>query len=201
MITDHAAVTARLAGSPLPVLSARRFDLRPLRTSDAGLVGLYAGDIRVASMTTSIPHPLPPGAAEAFVARAMAADPFGQAPAPGQSPHEAVWALDGSRMGLGELLGLISLKAPQGTAEIGYWVAPLLWNAGYATEAVETLLAANPLGLETVRASVFQTNPISARVLVRAGFRYTGDAEAFSVAQNRTVPTWTYLKSLTPGTQ
>ena len=44
-----------------PVVAASRFLLRPLRTSDAGLIGLYTADERVARMTSRIPHPLPPG--------------------------------------------------------------------------------------------------------------------------------------------
>ena len=44
-----------------PVIETERFDLRPLRRSDMGLIEYYAGDERVARMTTSIPHPLPPG--------------------------------------------------------------------------------------------------------------------------------------------
>ena len=55
-----------------PVIEAGRFVLRPLRRSDMGLIEHYGSDERVARMTTSIPHPLPPGATEAFVARAMA---------------------------------------------------------------------------------------------------------------------------------
>jgi hypothetical protein len=31
-------------------------------------------------------------------------------------------------------------------------------------------------------------------VLTNTGFEYLGDAEAFSVARNAPVPTWTYLK-------
>ena len=57
-----------------PVIAAERFDLRPLRDADAGLIALNAGDARVARATASIPHPYPPGAAEALIARARAAD-------------------------------------------------------------------------------------------------------------------------------
>lgn len=169
-----------------PIIAAGHFDLRPLQTSDAGLLALYAGDARVASMTPSIPHPLPPGAAEAMIERA--AD---------QSREEVIWALDGHKSGLGELLGIISLtRVSETKAEIAYWVGPAFWNAGYASEAVKALLAANPLGLTTVYGSVFQSNPNSARVLVATGFEYIGDAESFCVAQNRVVPTWTYVKTL-----
>ena len=52
-----------------PVVQTDRFCLRPLQPSDVGLIEHYASDKRVASMTTSIPHPFPPGAAKAFVDR------------------------------------------------------------------------------------------------------------------------------------
>lgn len=168
------------------VINAGRFDLRPLRRSDMGLIELYAADERVARMTTSIPHPYPPGAAEAFVARAM--DP---------EYEEDIWAIDGTKSGEGELLGLISLKKmDRNQSEVGYWVAPLYWNTGMASEAVQALIAANPQGNATMFASVFQDNPASARVLTHCGFAYLGDAESFSVARDATVPTWTYSRKL-----
>jgi RimJ/RimL family protein N-acetyltransferase len=169
-----------------PVIEAPRMILRPMRASDVGLMTLYASDRRVAEMTTTIPHPLPPGAAEAFVAQAMRTD-----------TDEAVWAMDATDFGGSELLGLISLTyMDRGQSEIGYWVAPALWNTGFASEAVGALVAANPLENTTIFGSVFQDNPGSARVLTNAGFEYLGDAEAFSVARGAKVPTWTYLKRL-----
>ncbi|MCA8879816.1 MAG: GNAT family N-acetyltransferase [Rhodobacteraceae bacterium] len=169
-----------------PTIQSDRLVLRPLRRSDEGLLTLYAGDERVAANTCSIPHPLPPGAAEAFIARAL-------------SPHrrEDVWALDGKAAGLTELLGIVSMERLSAErSEIRYWVAPAFWNTGFASEAVQALLSANPQGVTTVFAEVFQSNPVSARLLTNAGFDYIGDAEAFSVAQNKTVPTWTYLRKL-----
>ena len=171
-----------------PVIQTERLLLRPLQRADAGLLEMYASDRRVAENTSTIPHPYPPGAAEAFVARAT------------KDPAEQVWALDGSKGGLGELVGTISLKRMENTrtvqSEVGYWIAPALWNTGLASEALEGLLAANPQGLETVFAAVFQDNPRSARVLTNAGFDYLGDAETFSVARATNVATWTYLKRM-----
>ena len=169
-----------------PVICAERFLLRPLRRSDAGLVGMYTADARVAKMTKSIPHPLPPGAAEAFIARSVAED-----------RTEDVWALDGSAHGLSEVMGLVALeRMDRGQSEIGYWVAPAFWNTGIASEAIRAILAANPHGARTLFAEVFQDNPVSARVLSNAGFSYLGDAEAFSVARNAKVATWTYLRRM-----
>lgn len=169
-----------------PVVETDLFDLRPLRRSDMGLIEHYTRDARVARMTTSIPHPLPPGAAEAFVARALS-----------DTRDEDVWAMDATKSGSAELLGLISLtRMDRNQSEIGYWVAPASWNTGIASQAVEALVKANPLGNRTMFASVFQDNPASARVLTHCGFQYLGDAESFSVARGAAVPTWTYSRKL-----
>ena len=167
-------------------IAAGRFVLRPLRVSDAGLVALYASDARVAEATRSIPHPLPPGAVEAFIARAMSGETRG-----------TIWAMDGAATGLSELLGVISLKPmDRGQSEVGFWVAPQMWNTGIASEAVSALVAANPLDDRTLFAEVFQDNPGSAKVLTNCGFEYLGDAETFSVARGARVPTWTYIRKL-----
>lgn len=168
------------------VIETERFDLRPLRRSDMGLIELYAGDARVAKMTTAIPHPYPPGAAEAFVARAM-------------EPERDldVWAIDATKSGEGELLGVIGLKKmDRNQSEVGYWVAPAYWNTGLASETLQGLIEANPQGSAAMFASVFQDNPASARVLTHCGFAYLGDAETYSVARDATVPTWTYSRKL-----
>jgi len=167
-------------------ISAGRFVLRHVQKSDAGLFAMYAGDRRVAEATHSIPHPLPPGAAEAFVNRGRA----GKA-------DEETWVRDGRATGLAEVLGVISLKRmDRGQSEVGYWVAPAFWNTGIASEAVKALVEANPQNNRTIFAEVFQDNPGSARVLTNAGFQYLGDAETFCVARNALVPTWTYIKKL-----
>lgn len=170
------------------VIPTDRFELRPLRRSDMGPIEQFGADRRVAEMTTSIPHPLPPGTAEAFVTRAMDG-----------SAGEVVWAMDASRSGLGELIGVISLTPmDRNQSEIGYWVAPVAWNTGLASEAVGAMVAANPLGNATLFASVFQDNPASSRVLMRAGFEYIGDAETHAVARGANVATWTYLRRMAP---
>ncbi|QCO55007.1 GNAT family N-acetyltransferase [Pseudorhodobacter turbinis] len=167
-------------------IAAARFVLRPARVSDAGLLALHAGDMRVAANTSSIAHPLPPGATEAFIARAMTSD-----------TTERVWVMDGTIQGLPEVFGVISLKQmDRDQSEIGYWVAPAFWNTGYASEAVQALMNTNPLGNKAVFAQVFQDNPGSARVLTNCGFDYLGDAESFSVARNARVQTWTYLRKM-----
>lgn len=171
--------------SDQPVIEAERFRLRPPRRGDTGLLTLYASDRRVAEGARSIPHPMPPGTVEGYIARAHAPE-----------RHEDVWVMDGGEKGH-EVLGVISLtRLDRGQAQLGYWVAPAFWNTGIASEAVRALVEANPLRNETLFAEVFQDNPASARVLTNAGFDYIGDAEAHSLARGTNVPTWTYLRKM-----
>ena len=168
------------------VIETERFVLRPPRKSDMGLIEMYASDPRVARNTQSIPHPVPPGMIEAFLARAMA-----------DERDEDVWIMDGQKSGGSEVMGLISLtRMDRNQSEVGYWVAPHYWNTGLASDAVQALVEANPMDNATMFASVFQDNPASARVLTHCGFEYLGDAEGFSVARDATVPTWTYSRKL-----
>lgn len=174
------------AVSDQPVIGTERLVLRPLRPSDAGMIAHYTADKRVAEGTRAIPHPLPPGASEGFVARALS-----------RNRAEDVWAIDGTDSRLSELLGVVSLTRMEGDqSELGFWIGAGFWNTGFATEAVEALVRANPHHARTLFAEAFQDNPGSARVLTNCGFVYLGDAESWSVARNARVPTWTYLRKM-----
>lgn len=177
--------------NPVETIDAGRFALRAVRHSDVGLIAHYTADRRLAEGTRSIPHPLPPGAAEAYVAQAMRPE-----------HDEDVWVLDGSASGLPEVLGVISLKRMEDgklgrrQSQVGYWVAPAFWNTGIASDAVRALIRANPQESTCLFAEVFQDNPGSAKVLINNGFAYLGDAETYSVARGARVPTWTYILKL-----
>lgn len=169
-----------------PTITADRFVLRPLRKSDTGPVGMYAADERIARGTRSIPHPLPPGTTDAFIARAQDPD-----------RTEDVWAIDGTNANLTEVVGIVSLeRMDRNQSEVFFWVAPHFWGTGVASGALQALIDANPHNADTLFAEVFQDNPASARVLTNCGFVYLGDAEAYSVARKSTVPTWTYTLKL-----
>jgi RimJ/RimL family protein N-acetyltransferase len=188
----EAMMLDKVTAMPEGAIAAGRFILRPVRRSDAGLFAMYAGDKRVAESTRSIPHPLPPGTAEAFVTRATLQGK-GMRMSGSWTDRRPVWP---------RCLGVISLKRmdetryDRGQSEVGYWVAPAFWNAGFASEAVRALVEVNPQKNRTIFAEVFQDNAGSARVLTNAGFQYLGDAETFSVARNARVPTWTYIRKL-----
>lgn len=163
-----------------------RLRLRRFRRADAALIELYASDPRVARMTERIPHPYPPGLAEAFVRRVAAG-----------SADEVGWAIDAGTEEENGLIGTIMLRLPAaGEARIGYWLAPAFWGTGYATEATAAVVGyARDAGLRAVTARVFQDNPASVKVLLRVGFGYEGDGEVYSVARAAMVPTHEYRLS------
>lgn len=171
------------------IIPFKNYCLRPLRTSDAGLIAMYAGDERVARMTPNIPHPLPEGAAKGWIEHALLQD---------RKKH--IWAIDGTPHGQDEVLGLMSLgEVTEDQAVVEYWIAPVLWNSGIASAALEALIVNNPLNSNSLVASVFQDNPASARVITNAGFSLIGESEVFSVARNGFIGTWDYVKRLSDG--
>ncbi|MEM7268877.1 MAG: GNAT family protein [Pseudomonadota bacterium] len=149
--------------------------LRIPRMSDTGLIELYAGDERVAKSTARIPHPYPPGAAEQFVTRAQ-----------NDRESDPVWAIDGTKSGRPEFIGIIGFHAQEDALDIGYWVGPPFWGGGVATEAAMGLVKATfRAGAKRLTASYFEGNEGSAEVLRRVGFRPTDTREVFGVAAGR----------------
>lgn len=164
-------------------IETRRLVLRQPQRSDAALLVKFAGERQIAEGTRSIPHPLPLTVAEQFINDALAPD-----------REEDVWIIDDSKESGAPFLGVVSLKAlDRSQSQVGYWIAQEHWGGGFATEAVTALLQDNPHQNKTIFAEVFKDNPASARILTNLGFEYISDAEAWSVARDCAVPTWTYL--------
>jgi ribosomal-protein-alanine N-acetyltransferase len=151
-----------------PSLTTARLQLRPFQLEDARAVQRLAGDARVALAATTIPHPYPDGAAEAWI-----------------STHQecfitrrevtfAVILLESD-----QLVGAVSLLdiAPKhARGELGYWTGVDYWGNGYCTEAVTRLIkfAHDELGITRVVARCSSQNPASARVMEKAGLSREG---------------------------
>lgn len=164
---------------PVSDLHADRLTLRAPQPADAGLIGFYLGDAQVARNLTQIPHPYPPGAADALVARALSGKRSGP-----------LYAMEAD----GQLVGLVFVNADgPNAARIGYMVGPPWRNTGYATEGVAAVVDAlfND-GVEAVTANVFIDNDASAKVLTRLGFAYEGDGEEWSAGRGVAAPVWRY---------
>ena len=73
-------------------------------------------------------------------------------------------------------VGLKSIDWPSNRAELGYWIAPDHWRSGYASDAVERVVAYafDQLGLHRIAARVFAFNESSRRLLESVGFTQEG---------------------------
>jgi RimJ/RimL family protein N-acetyltransferase len=149
--------------------------------TDAPALAAVAGDIGVAGMTTSMPHPYGVADAEAWVQRARTCD----------WRTKALFVIEHHNFGVVGMLGFDHDRGPR--AEIGYALGRPFWNRGYATEAVRGALkwVKRDWRKQVVVAGHFADNPASGQVLCKAGFLYTGDIERRpSVARGRhDVPT------------
>jgi RimJ/RimL family protein N-acetyltransferase len=166
--------------APWPTLSTPRLTLRALRPADAPAMSRLVDDRGVAAMTTSIPHPFPVGAAEAFIERMAHAEP----------EREGVFALEADGDGFIGVLGFH--PDGRGALEIGYWLGRAFWGRGYMTEAVDAALdwAGGVWGRRYLLAGHFADNPASGKVLVKTGFLYTGEViPRYSMARGAEAPT------------
>jgi RimJ/RimL family protein N-acetyltransferase len=163
-----------------PKIATDRLVLRPLAPADAGPMTPLADDPGVARMTTAIPHPFAQEVAEGFIARMQTADPA----------REVVFAVTRRD---GAFMGVLGIHPKDGLArELGYWLGRPFWGAGYMTEAACAALewAAVDWGARVLTAGYFADNEASGRVLIKAGFLYTGEVEPrFSTARGEMAST------------
>ena len=148
------------------MLETKRLLLRPFTLDDAPQVIALASVAEVAATSLSIPHPYPETLATEWIASHAALANKGM--------H--IFAL--TRREDGVLLGGISLGITHRhqRAELGYWMGLPYWNQGYATEAVQAVIAwgfaQHPLN--RIFAQHFACNPASGRVMQKAGMTYEG---------------------------
>jgi RimJ/RimL family protein N-acetyltransferase len=90
------------------------------------------------------------------------------------------------------LIGLVGggRNAETGVFEIGYWIAPVFWGQGIATEAAGAFKQhlIKTFGVQLLTADHFEDNPASGRVLSKLGFVETGRGEDFCLGRDTMVP-------------
>jgi RimJ/RimL family protein N-acetyltransferase len=156
-----------------------RLVLRLPVLADAGRISLLAGDLDVASMTGTIPHPYSERQAAEWLAGALAGE------------EGVVFAILRS----GALIGCTGYRAfGADHAELGYWVGKPFWGMGYATEAVRALIddAFEADGFAYLTAGHFADNPASARVLRKLGFTAVSEEQRDCTARGAKAPCLTY---------
>lgn len=152
-----------------PALATPRLPLRPPAERDIPAIIAIAGNLEVARQLARVPHPYGEPEARFFLDHVV--------------PSERVWAI--TLRGDDTLIGTIGLTPPANrTAELGYWLSPAHWNRGRATEAARAVIdhAFATLDLASIKASHFTTNPASARILAKLGFRPVGETTIHCLA-------------------
>jgi RimJ/RimL family protein N-acetyltransferase len=144
-------------------LETPRLWLRWPKAADAPAIERYCSRWEVAQYTARIPHPYPPGTAERFIFAAREGNTRGRDLTLVMTP------IRGKR----EAIGAISLEGrAQARLTLGYALAPEAWGKGLASEAVEAMVEAGFVMTSAVEieASVRIENPVSRRVVEKAGF-------------------------------
>lgn len=154
-----------------------RLTLRRPVAGDVDAIARLAADYAIASMTTRMPHPYGLSDARQFVDLAGRQD----------RSRERAFAIEHPDHGL---IGVIGFHGAP--LEMGYWIGRPFWGQGCASEAACAALqwAGGDWGRRRVLAGHFVDNPGSARVLIKAGFLYTGEVQnRHSRARGVVVPT------------
>jgi len=164
------------------------YSLRELEPRDAVAIARHADDPDIAAqLRDRFPHPYNVKDAESFIAMV----------APGQG--ELAWAVDHK----GEPVGVIGAVPGQDVYrdswEIGYWLGRRHWGRGVATAAVRVLSLHlfRTRGVVRLWAGVFESNPASARVLEKAGYRREGVHRSHVRKHGRLMDEWVYARLVT----
>ncbi|GAA0780302.1 N-acetyltransferase [Roseibium denhamense] len=167
----------------LPELKTRRLVLRPLRDEDAAVIAELGGkDFEIVRWLTGASWPYVEGEAETFVSKIIGSDPM---------QTEAVFAIT---LG-GVFIGAVAIEAAGDLEDLpdlptlGYWVGRAFQGHGYASEAVEAVLAwaFETYGTEAIAARVFEENTRSRGLLRKFGFKPYAMTEKYAKALDRKV--------------
>ena len=175
---------------PFTPLKTERLTLRPFVPADTVALHRLINNFDVAKMLELVSYPYDIGAAEKWIANAIANLTDGQA------YHLAITGHEGEKEMLIGAVG-ITLDAGTRTGQLGYWVGQPYWGHGVASEAVGRIIRWSLANLEIDRltATVAQDNPGSVKVLERLGFGKTGEDRRLFASRGIDVPIWRFEAS------
>jgi ribosomal-protein-alanine N-acetyltransferase len=168
--------------------------VRHWEEADAEALPAQANDRGVwLGLRDAFPHPYTLDDARQFIARARQRSP------------QTVFAIEEG----GRLAGGIGYTEHEDVerigAEIGYWLGREFWGRGIATAALRLVTGhafrMNP-ELRRLWAVPYSSNPASARVLEKAGYRREGTLRQSALKDGRVLDQWMYAilrDELTPG--
>jgi RimJ/RimL family protein N-acetyltransferase len=170
-------------------IRTERLLLRPGWVEDASALASAIGDEAILTKLAQVPSPYRLADAQWFLNQTY------------QYPNMPLLIFKRTH-GAPRLIGGTGLHDQDGEAEIGYWLARDAWGLGYATEAGRAVInmARHSLRLPRLVSGHFIDNPASGRVLIKLGFRPTGQIAArHSKARGTSVPCVLYNLDLSEG--
>jgi RimJ/RimL family protein N-acetyltransferase len=159
-------------------IRTERLLLRPGWIEDAADLAAAIGDEAILTKLARVPSPYRVSDARHFLSRPV-------------TPPLIPLLIFRRTNGVPRLIGGTGLSDRDGEAELGYWLARDAWGQGYATEACRAVvnMARHSARLPRLVSGHFIDNPASGNVLVKLGFRPTGEIEPReSVARGVAVP-------------
>lgn len=142
-----------------------KYIVRNWRIQDAPAIAKYANNRKIwLNLRDAFPYPYSLGDAQAFIAKAIEAEPI------------TVFAIATESEAIGSIGLMPGRDVHRFTAEIGYWLAEPFWGKGIMTNAVQFLTewAFRELKLLRISAEPYATNAASQSVLEKAGFACEG---------------------------
>jgi RimJ/RimL family protein N-acetyltransferase len=167
------------------VLETERLILRRYRMPDANTIPDMLNDWEVVRWLSRVPNPYTASDAQAWVARTTINWDCG-------IEYQFVIvpkADDGNEQRLVGAMGLTAENTRPGVWELGYWIAPVAWGRGLATEAARAVIdfGFTELLMDLVWATVLPENLRSRRVLEKTGMVADGYRSNHFLPIGRTV--------------
>ncbi|MBD0777704.1 GNAT family N-acetyltransferase [Maribacter sp. ANRC-HE7] len=169
-----------------PTLTTKRLILDQIKPADVPNILTYAGNIKIAENTRSIPHPYLEENAIAWIQIANAGF---------MEKDNYMFAIRlKDTPGLIGAIGL-DINKENNRAELGYWLAEPFWNKGITTEAAKAIISFGfeELKLNKIIAVYLTTNEASGKVMVKNGmikeaeFKDHDVQRGYTIADNRYV--------------
>lgn len=167
---------------PLARLDCGVARLRPWRLDDLESLVASANDESVSrGLRDHFPYPYTGEDGRAWLMRAV-------------DESDRAWALEIDGRAAGGV-GLHSgSDVHRHSAELGYWLAQRYWGRGIATTVIGAFAprAMDAFGLCRLYATVYETNPASARVLEKCGFEHEGVQKSAVVKRGKLLDVHVY---------
>ncbi len=158
--------------------------VREWQNADAKSLAVQANDRRVwLGLRDAFPHPYGIEDARHFIAKAQ------------QKSPQTYFAIEVTGKVAGGIGYTEHADVERISAEVGYWLGHEFWGHGVATAALclvtEHAFRVNA-GLRRLYAVPFSSNPASARVLAKAGYRYEGTLRQSAIKDGQVLDQWMY---------